>query len=192
MRLILAGILAGIVMFMWGGISHMVLPLGKMGIQSLPGEEAIVSAMQGSITADGLYFFPGMDMSKKPTADEQRAWEAKYTSGPHGILVYHPQGSSPLSPRQLLGELLADILACIVAAFVLVRVVAGFGTRVLAATAFGLVAWLSVSASYWIWYGFPQPFVLAEGVDQVVGWFLAGLVLAALVRVRTVAIARAA
>jgi hypothetical protein len=187
MRLILAGILAGVVMFMWGGIAHMALPLGKMGIQSLPGEETVLSALQTSIPADGLYFFPGMDMSRKPTPDEQRAWEAKYMAGPHGIIVYHGQGSSPLSPRQLLVELVANILACIVAALVLTRVVAGFGSRVMAATGFGLIAWLSVSASYWIWYGFPRPFALAEAVDQVVGWFLAGLVLAALLRVRTVA-----
>ena len=36
--------------------------------------------------------------------------------------------------------------------------------------------------SYWNWYGFPTEFEIAEAVDQVVGWFLGGLVLAALVR----------
>ena len=36
MRLLLAGIVGGIVVFIWGAITHVVLPLGEMGIQNLP------------------------------------------------------------------------------------------------------------------------------------------------------------
>ena len=41
MRLLLAGIVGGIVVFIWGAITHVVLPLGEMGIQNLPNEEGI-------------------------------------------------------------------------------------------------------------------------------------------------------
>jgi hypothetical protein len=41
---------------------------------------------------------------------------------------------------------------------------------------------LSISASYWNWYGFPAQYEIAEATDQIVGWFLGGLVLAAIVR----------
>lgn len=42
----------------------------------------------------------------------------------------------------------------------------------------GLFAWISISLSYWNWYAFPADFVVAEGIDQVAGWFLAGLAVA--------------
>ncbi len=35
---------------------------------------------------------------------------------------------------------------------------------------------------YWNWFGFPTDFIAAEAIDQVLGRFLAGLVLAAIVK----------
>jgi hypothetical protein len=59
--------------------------------------------------------------------------------------------------------------------------------RVLAATCFGLFAWLAISISYWNWYRFDPKFTLSEGIEQTVGWFLAGLVMAAIVKRRATA-----
>ena len=33
MRIYIAGLIGGIVLFVWGAVSHMVLPVGEMGIQ---------------------------------------------------------------------------------------------------------------------------------------------------------------
>ena len=46
----------------------------------------------------------------------------------------------------------------------------------------GVFSWASISVAYWNWYGFPRDFVLAELVDQLVAWTLAGLVMALLWR----------
>jgi hypothetical protein len=43
---------------------------------------------------------------------------------------------------------------------------------------------LSIGVSYWNWYGFPLDFTAGEAIMEIVGWFLAGLVLAAIVRPR--------
>ncbi len=59
------------------------------------------------------------------------------------------------------------------------RAIAG---RVLFVTLLGIFGFATVSVPYWNWYGFPTDFTLAEAIDHVVGWFLAGLVLAAIVR----------
>jgi hypothetical protein len=48
-------------------------------------------------------------------------------------------------------------------------------------TLLGLFAWVSISFSYWNWWGFPAAFVAGEGIDQVVSAFLAGLVIARIV-----------
>jgi hypothetical protein len=181
-RILIGGIVGGIVVFVWGAISHMVLPTGKMGIKQIPNEEAVLSAMKASIQEPGFYFFPGMDMSRQPTPEEESAWNAKYLAGPTGVLVYHPTGSAPLSPKQLINELLSNIVAAILAAFVISHVAAGFGRRALIVTLLGLFAWMSISVSYWNWYGFPSSTTMAEAIDQVGGWLFGGLALAAIVK----------
>jgi hypothetical protein len=183
LRVLVSAVLAGIVVFFWGAVAHMALPLGTMGISAIPkDEEAILGQLRGAITEPGFYFFPGRDMSKTPTESELEEWTAKLRKGPSGIMVVRPQGSEPMTPGQLLIELASDIAAAFVAALILLHVRSGFAGRVLVvvlAAAFGV---LSISVSYWNWYGFPIPFEIAEATDQVVGWLLGGLVLAALVR----------
>jgi len=49
MRILLAGILGGIVMFVWTSIVHMALPLGEAEINEIPNESAVLGAMQSSI-----------------------------------------------------------------------------------------------------------------------------------------------
>jgi hypothetical protein len=73
---------------------------------------------------------------------------------------------------------ISNILAAAVAALVAQLLAGGYWKRVLALSALGLFAWLSVNVSYWNWYGFPPAYVLAEGLDTLVGAFLSGLVIA--------------
>jgi hypothetical protein len=176
---VLAGLLGGLVVFVWSAFSHMVLPLGDVGMRSLPKEEAVLGVFRTTLPEPGMYFFPGMDPKDKSAAARE-AWAAKYRTGPAGLLIYHPIGGEAPSARMLGVELLSNILAALVAAYALTRLRAGYLRRVATVAALGLFGWLSVSVSYWNWYGFPGNYILAEGADQVAGWFLGGLVLAKL------------
>jgi hypothetical protein len=49
MRILLAGILGGIVMFSWTSIVHMALPPGQFGITEVPNESAVLNSMQSNI-----------------------------------------------------------------------------------------------------------------------------------------------
>jgi hypothetical protein len=181
-KVIIGGLVGGIVIFVWGFISHMVLPIGEMGIRQIPNEDTVLAAMRTSISQPGFYFFPGRDMSRAPSQAEQQAWEVKMKQGPTGILVIHPQGSEAMSPRQLGTELATDIVSALMAALLLSQVRLGYWGRVLFVTLLGLFAFVTISVPYWNWYGFPTDFTAAEAIDQFAGWFLAGLVLAAIVR----------
>jgi hypothetical protein len=69
MKILLAGILGGIAMFIWTSIAHLVLPLGEAGISEIPNESAVLSAMQSNIgDQTGLYIFPGLGVGKNATA----------------------------------------------------------------------------------------------------------------------------
>ena len=46
----------------------------------------------------------------------------------------------------------------------------------------GLLAAIMTIVPYWNWYGFPTDFSLAQIIQHTVGWLLAGIALAAIVR----------
>ncbi|TDJ79549.1 MAG: hypothetical protein E2O39_00790 [Planctomycetota bacterium] len=57
-RIVIGGIVGGIVMFFWGFVAHTFLPLGKMGTSRFTSEEVMVTALASSAVESGLYFVP--------------------------------------------------------------------------------------------------------------------------------------
>ena len=90
-----------------------------------------------------------------------------------------------MSPKQFAVELGTNILAAIFVALFFTWMTPSFSKRVVLATLIGLVAWLSIDVSYWNWFRFPGSFITGELIDQVVGWFVAGLVMAFIAKPRT-------
>ena len=184
-RILLGAILGGIVVFNWGFVAHMVLPFGQMGVHILPDEAAVVGPIRSTVKAPGFYLFPGMDMSGKASESEQKEWEARAKQGPVGVLIVQPQGDEGITPRRLLTELGTNTVSALLAALLLaqIRTTASYWTRVGVVLLFGVFAFVTVLMPYWNWYKFPADFLASEAIEHVVGWFLAGLVLAAIVRV---------
>jgi hypothetical protein len=180
-RILLAALLGGLAVFVWSFISHMVFQIGEAGVRTLPNEEATLEALRGSIPEAGFYIFPLMGDPSKATKEEEAQWAEKHRTGPAGILVYRPLGGEFSFPRLLVVELLSNILAALIAALFLSRMVGSYLQRVLILSALGIFAWLSISISYWNWYDFPAIFTLSEGLDQLLGWLFAGLVIAKIV-----------
>ncbi|MGH9869356.1 MAG: hypothetical protein ACREAA_14485 [Candidatus Polarisedimenticolia bacterium] len=87
-----------------------------------------------------------------------------------------------LPARPLLRELLGDVGAAMIAAWVLSRVPSGRRGRVWMAAALGLLAWFTQGFPLWNWHGATAGFVLAEGIRQVTGWALAGGAIDAVMR----------
>ncbi len=184
-KILLASVLGGFAMFIWGAVSHMALSLGESSMKAMQNEETVIAAMRENMKEPGLYLFPGgvpsSDMTKEQREELMRKWE----QGPSGFLVFHPEGMPAMAAKTLLTELFSNILAVLVAAFLLSQALGtltSFGSRVLFVTLIGLVPFLSLNVSYWNWYGFPTGFTFAELVDQIGGFGLAGLVLAAIVK----------
>ena len=181
-RILIAALVGGLAVLLWGILAHTVLPLGEVGVRPLPAEESIVGPLQAALTEPGVYFFPAMPMDRELTADEKAAWEAKYVRGPTGIVVYQPRGAEPMAPWNLLIELLTDVVSALLAAVLLSLTVVRYWTRVLFLVLMGVFSWVVVSIPYWNWYRFPGDFTLAAGLNQLLAWFVAGLVVAAIVK----------
>ena len=180
-RILLAALLGGLAAFVWSSISHTVLPLGEAGVRTLPNEETTLEGLRGSIPEPGLYLFPLMGNPSEASEEEQARWAEKYRTGPAGFLIYRPLGGEFNFPKLLVVELLTNILAALIAALLLARMAGSYLQRALIVAALGIFSWLSISISYWNWYDFPTSFILAEGLDQFLGWLVAGLVIAKII-----------
>src|ERR1700730_9077384 len=122
MRILFAGILGGIAMFVWTSIAHMVLPLGEAGIRELPSEAAVLDAMKTNIgESRGLYLFPGTGLGPDATKEQKREamkqMNEKLASNPSGLLMYYPPGRKFAFGRLLSVEFANELLEAILVFF---------------------------------------------------------------------------
>jgi hypothetical protein len=160
----------------------MLLPLGEMGLQSIPQEETLIAAIKKDVREPGLYFVPGRDMSKSPSTEEMEAHMAKITKGPYGFMVIYPEGRDSSLVKRLPIEFATNVVCALLAAILISQLRPGFFVRVGCVALIGLLASIITLVPYWNWYGFPTDFTLAQIAENTVGWLLAGIVLALIVR----------
>jgi hypothetical protein len=191
MKILLAGVFGGIVMFIWTSIAHMALPLGEAGLGEIPNESAVLSAMQSNIgDQTGLYVFPGRGLGKNATRQEKeeamKHMGEKIATNPSGILMYHAPGR-PLALGKLLGvEFGTELLEVILVVFLLAQTrIASFAGRVGFVLVAGILAAIATNVSYWIWYGFPRVYTVTYMLIQIVGFLCVGIVAALMLRKTT-------
>ena len=194
MKILLAGILGGIVMFIWTSIAHMALPLGEAAIREIPNESAALSTMQSNIGENtGLYIFPGLGVSKDASRQEKseamKHMSEKMAANPSGILMYHAPGR-PFALGKSLGiEFGTELLESILVVFLLAQTrIGSFPGRVGFVLVAGILAAISTNVSYWNWYGFPCVYTVSYMLIQIVGFLLVGIVAALVLPKRTPAI----
>jgi len=181
-KTLLAGVVGGIVLFVWGAVAHMATPLSAIGISSMPNEDAVMDAMRTNITQPGLYFFPGIAPGQEADEAAMKAWEEKAMRGPTGIMVYQLRGEGILPPSMLITEAVSNILIGILAALILAQIAGSLATRALLAGVMGLIAGTDIYVSYWNWYKFPTDYTLAQIVIQFIGFLLMGATIAAIAK----------
>src|SRR5436305_13745338 len=103
-RILLAGILGGIVMFIWNFVAHDLLPLGEMGVRLIPNEDAVTSVLQTNLgDTSGFYVFPSGGLTLGATRELKEAAmkkaKDKMTAGTGAVLINRPNGNSNLRKR---------------------------------------------------------------------------------------------
>lgn len=179
MRIVTAALVGGIVLFVWGFIANTLLPLGMMGHERPVAEDPVLEALAANMSREGVYLLPGLAPEQYGDEAALAAYGEKSAASPYAFVIYQPQGRNGLEMVKPLGiQLVSTIVASGMLAWVLVLVAGGFVRKVAVATVMGGFAWVVVALPWWNWYRFPAEFVLGSLVQQVVGWFLAGLAVA--------------
>ena len=177
-------------------VSHTVLPVGEMGLKPMPVNSPLARFDAGRPAEDGA-LRPPRRREAGPRRGSPRPKiaglgdQVQDGSAPDSLL-YRPTGGRRRCRRAQLGcrSSRPTSSAALLLAYLLVAIAGSTGAQVPLRQACCAIswrrrrsfAWASISVAHWNWYGFPCAFILAELIDQVVGWTLAGLVMALLWR----------
>jgi len=186
---ILASLAGGVIVFALSAVQHMVL----RGVEPrpLPAQSSLLPALRASIPQSGFYFFPGRGISHNMSKEERDAAMAEHAvafkEGPSGVIVFRTGGQEFQFGRRLGIQFALSIFAALVAAMILaLNTKAGGGSsyalRVGVVALLGVFAFVYLEPQYWNWYGFPGAYTCARTLAGVVGWTIAGLAMAAIIR----------
>jgi len=180
-RILLAGILGGVVMFVWSFVAHELLPIGEMGVKTIPNEDAVTTALQSNLGDNpGFYVFPSGGFTPGMSGEEKKAAmkkaEEQMASGAGGLLIYRPKRIFNF-PKRLGIEFATEVLESLLAVFLLAQTgIRGFGGKVGFILIAGILAAITTNVPYVNWYGFPKDYALGYMTTQIVGFLLVGIV----------------
>jgi hypothetical protein len=178
-QLILGGLLGGLTLYAWLSFSWIVLPFHRAALHKLPtktyssttgddltGPAAAVIAMQQSGTLEhGIYY------SGSPH---------KGSTGPAiPFMVWLPQGYPSMASFMARGLVFSLFAGLFVALIVLAVRQHNFKARVGICLCIGAVVAFAGPATNGNFFFFPVEWILPDVFDQLIGWTLAGLVIAA-------------
>lgn len=169
-KILLASVLGGLTLFVWGAISWMALPFHSQNMHGLSNEDAVVSVLKSGGATTGTYRIPAI------TPDAMQ----KMKAGPNAMIQYTAEGVEPSALYYLKG-LLIEIIAMWIAVLMLSKIswsLASYGNRVKFMMMIGLLLVVAGRFSDWAFMGNSLGFTLVFAADDLIGWTLAGLVVA--------------
>lgn len=185
-KVLIAGLVGGVVIFIWQFISYTVLPWHMMVIHNIPSGEQISQILKNDGIPGGVYHHPGFPEETESQEEAMKAFTERYKQGANiNLMVYAAQGEDPNNPMQFVISYILNVLGAIIAAFMLWKAggsIVGLVPRALFVAGLGLFTVVSHILLNWNWWGFPGDFILVESADTLVAWFLAGLAIAGLVK----------
>ena len=177
-RSFLAALAAAFVIFVWQSISHMALPWFHDSHNKFENETEMVEAFKANARADGIYHLPQADMK------DEAASEAAMKQMETGVSVFVAvklTGRGGIA-QSLVHQFIFNLLGALFVTFLLTKLShSGTGCRVGVTVFFSLFAIATAILPSWSWWAFSNSFTGFVVFDHLVGWTLAGFVLAKLV-----------
>ncbi|MEN9344126.1 MAG: hypothetical protein RLZZ453_913 [Chlamydiota bacterium] len=167
--LLKSAVLGGLVVFIWSLISWMVLPIHQHCFHQFTNEERVASVIREHA--------PGKDLYEVVTMPEKCG--CSKNEGFYMFAAVVPKGLGQEMTRPLVCAFVIQVIGAFLVSWMLIKTKGlSFRHKVLFVTLFGLGIGVLGSLSAWNWANFSACYVLTQMFDLVVGWCLAGLVIA--------------
>lgn len=178
-RILTASIFAAIVLFTWSAVSWMVLTWHNTTLHAFKDEASVAKVMQDNTNQSGIYMLPYMATDSTPS--QKNSSNELLKAGPVVFTAVYLGGVTNMQPYMIKGFII-QLLAAFFVGWLLSKTarLSYFG-RVGFVLVFAIAASLACHLPYWNWWHFETMYTLITIGDMLVGWFLAGLVMAALI-----------
>ena len=181
--LLKGGILGGLILFAWSGISWMYIPWHAKTFNTFENETEVTKVIAAHAPKSGVYALPGMSNYQK-TATKNDATDAAEKKGPLVFASIRLENNPPMG-RLLANELIIQALAAFLVTGLMTRIKGvSYMGRVGLVTLFGLAAGVVSYLPLWNWFGFSLPYIAVGMADLLIGWYFAGFVIARVTRDR--------
>src|SRR5437763_8495433 len=191
-KLALGTILGGVILFVWSFIAWTLIPWPGEPLRSFTSEDAIMTAIKANAPGSGNYLLPNEVKRAPGMTDEQfkaaqQAAMEKMSRGPvvFAAIRLEPFGSMA---KPLVIKFVALLVVALLASVLLAHTSGlSYLTRVVLLTIIGLIIFGGANVDEWSWWGFSNAYTAMQLGVQVIGWFLAGLVMSIFVRGKPIA-----
>jgi hypothetical protein len=193
-QLVLGTILGAIVLFLWSFVAWMLIPWPGEPLRSFTNEDAVIAAIKANSPRSGNYLLPNEAKRTPGMTDEQykKAMQDAMNRMAQGPIIFTAIRLEPFGSmiKPLIIKFAALIIMALLASFLLAQTSGlGYGPRVLFLTIIGLIIFGASSFDEWNWWGFSNAYTAMQLGVQLIGWFLAGLVMSIFVRGKSAAAA---
>lgn len=168
MRIVSVSFLSAVVLFIWGAVTLVFIPWHNHVMLGVKDERAVLDVLRTQAVETGVYSVPIDHNSYTATS-------------PFAMIMYRPNGMGMGHGGVMAVSFATYWLASLVAALLLPRNETwSYARRVLFFVGLGVFTSLVAHVNNWTWMGYSPGYTLVAIFDLVVGWLLAGLVLARL------------
>ena len=190
-RILKCGLIGGLIVFVWGMLSWIVIPWHNSVLQQFKDEKEVYAVIKDNALESGIYIMPNMYCSRsgmsqsdhhKQIADQKQMLQ----KGPVMFASVSVGKDLGMGIKPLVVALLIQMVgAGIITWMVLQTKLTTFKKQVGFITIAGVLVGVLGVLPYWNSWGFPCGYTLLTLADLVVGWFLAGLMMSKLLRKRS-------
>jgi hypothetical protein len=185
-QLILGAVLGAIVLFLWSALAWMIIPWPGTPLRAFKNEDAMTQAIVANTPQSGTYLLPNPDQKGMSSEQQQKAME-RMAKGP---IVFASVRLEPFTSmgKPLALQFLTQVLVALLGTFLLLHTGGlSYRGRVVFLTAVGLIIFVGGHLDEWNWWSFSNAYIAMQMGVIVIGWFLASLVMSAVVRERATA-----
>ena len=184
--LLLGAAVGGVAAFFWGAISWMLLPWHHSTFLRFANEDAVAEAMLDNCPKAGIYGFPAPpQIDKNMTAEQKKAIEDKSASdlknGPLIMAIVQRTGYESIGGK-MVSALIIYVLASLAMSWLLMHTTGlSLVERATFVSVVGLAGAIICRLTDWNWHGYSTRYTVVSVADAVIGWFLTGLAIGAVV-----------
>ncbi len=172
-----AALLGGLIIFIWGMFSWMVFPWHQGCLKKFTNESAVASVIQDNAPVSGVYLLPNTFAYNDKTSQHEMSKGVKMMeNGPFMFASVKKNGVGRMSFIPFLISLIIQIIGALIVTWMLAQTKGlSFRNQVGFVALFGLGVGVLSLLPDWNWWGFSAAYVSINILDLVIGWCLAGL-----------------